>query len=148
MPDFAYTAKTITGEAVHGVISAGTRRNALATLRRRSLFPVQVRDGQKAAADWLKSLRPKRRIKTEILASNLSQLADLQHNGVSLLGALDVLLAQATHPRWKEVLGDIRTRVVEGSALDEAMARHPEVFNELTISMVRAGSEGTSWKTP
>jgi len=142
MPDFAYTAKTMTGEAIRGVISAGNRRDALTALSKRSLFPVQVLDGQKAAADWLQSLRPRRRIKAELLAANLSQLADLLHNGVSLLGALDVLLAQATQPRWTEVLTDVRTRVVEGSSLDEALARHPDVFNELTISMVRAGSEG------
>jgi type II secretory pathway component PulF len=132
----------MTGEAVRGVISAGTRRDALAALTQRSLFPVQVADAKRTAGAWLKSLLPKRRIKAEILAANLSQLADLLHNGVSLLGALDVLLAQATHPGWAAVLSDVRTRVVEGSSLDEALARHPDVFNELTISMVRAGSEG------
>jgi type II secretory pathway component PulF len=32
--------------------------------------------------------------------------------------------------------------VAEGKPLDESMARHPHVFSELTVSMVRAGSEG------
>ena len=42
----------------------------------------------------------------------------------------------------REVLGDIRDKVSEGTSLDVAFATHPEVFNELTISVVRAGSEG------
>jgi general secretion pathway protein F/type IV pilus assembly protein PilC len=41
-----------------------------------------------------------------------------------------------------EVLTDVRNQVSEGTSLDAALAKHPAVFNELTISMVRAGSEG------
>ncbi len=40
------------------------------------------------------------------------------------------------------MLTDVRDQVAEGTSLDEALARHPRVFGELTVSMVRAGSEG------
>ena len=69
-------------------------------------------------------------------------MADLLQSGVPLLRSLDVLAEQAVHPALAEVLGDVRNQVAEGKPLDEAMARHPHVFSELTISMVRAGSEG------
>jgi general secretion pathway protein F/type IV pilus assembly protein PilC len=37
---------------------------------------------------------------------------------------------------------DVHDQVAEGAGLDEALARHPRVFSELTVSMVRAGMEG------
>jgi general secretion pathway protein F/type IV pilus assembly protein PilC len=72
----------------------------------------------------------------------LSQLADLLQNGVPLLTALNVLAEQATERELAVVLADVRDRVAEGASLDEAFARHPKVFDELTVSIVRAGSEG------
>jgi general secretion pathway protein F/type IV pilus assembly protein PilC len=69
-------------------------------------------------------------------------LADLLQNGVPLLASLDILAEQSTHPAMGEVLRDIRDRVADGLSLDKALARHPRVFDELTVSMVRAGSEG------
>ncbi len=83
-----------------------------------------------------------RRIKTALLAQTLTQLADLLQSGVPLMRSLDVLAEQAVHPTLAEVLDDVRNQVAEGTPLDEAMLRHPHVFSELTISMVRAGSEG------
>jgi general secretion pathway protein F/type IV pilus assembly protein PilC len=40
------------------------------------------------------------------------------------------------------VLREVRAKVADGTSLAEAMAQHPRAFNELAISMVRAGQEG------
>ncbi|MEZ6073789.1 MAG: type II secretion system F family protein [Pirellulales bacterium] len=88
------------------------------------------------------SLAAKKRINSELLSTTLAQLADLLNSGVPLLRSLDVLSSQASHPRLKAVLSDVRARVADGATLDEAMGRHIDVFGELTISMVRAGGEG------
>jgi len=138
MAEFAYTARSMTGEQVAGSISAGNRREALAALGERALFPMAVDDAAPAKPAW----RPVKKIKTELIASNLTQLADLLQNGVPLLGALNVLVEQAAHPVLAEVLADVRDQVVEGAPLEEAMEKHPQVFGDLTVSMVRAGSEG------
>ena len=81
-------------------------------------------------------------MKSDILASNLTQLADLLQNGVPLLTSLAILTEQAGHPILKDVMQDIHDKVSEGESLESAFAQHPNVFSELTISMVRAGSEG------
>lgn len=138
MPTFAYTARNSTGEDVTGVISAESKRDVLSLLSERSLFPMQVDDAQKSPPRW----QLKKRIKADLLATNLTQLADLLQNGVSLLAALDVLVEQATHPALANVFGDVRNQISEGNSLNEAFAAHPEVFNELTVSIVRAGYEG------
>jgi len=138
MPQFAYTARTPAGDDVAGVITAASEREMLAALAERSLYAMDRSPGGLRPAAW--SMR--RRIKPALVAANLNQLADLLQNGVPLLKALDVLAEQAPQRELAEVLAEIRDLVAEGSSLDEAFARHPKVFGDLVVNMVRAGSEG------
>jgi len=138
MPEFAYTARNAKGQDVAGTMTANSKREMLAALAERRLFPIKVETATPARP----KLHFQRRIKTHLISTNLSQLADLLRNGVALLAALEILADQATHPRLAEVLKDVHDQVAEGTGLDEAMARYPAIFSELTVSMVRAGCEG------
>ncbi|MBX3439851.1 MAG: type II secretion system F family protein [Planctomycetaceae bacterium] len=138
MPEFAYTARTANGRDITGLISAETKRDVLAMLTERALFPMSVEPAGGSKFSWTLQ-RP---IKTEVLAGTLTQLSDLLENGVPLMRALEVLSEQATHPRMQAVLDQIRSRVADGQQLNDAMAAHPDVFNELSISIIRAGTEG------
>ena len=144
MAEFAYTARNQIGKNVAGTLSAGSKREALAILSEQALFPLQLNDvnEKKKSIAQLFNFKPKKKIKTDVLASTLTQLADLLQNGVPLLKSLQVLVDQDINPVLTEVLQDIHDRIVEGKQLDEAFAKHPEIFGELTISMVKAGSEG------
>ncbi len=139
MPEFAFTARDSAGHDVAGVMTAADKRGVLAALAERSLCAVRragengrpaFRGGNAAA------------VKPRVLATNLAQLADLLQNGVPLLEALDLLAEQTTSAALREVLQDIRKNVGEGISLDQAFARHPQVFGELAVSMVHAGMEG------
>jgi general secretion pathway protein F/type IV pilus assembly protein PilC len=137
MPQYAYTARTLAGENAVGTVTAASKRETLKILSQRSLFPLHVAEKRKAG--WSAG----RRVRVPILAPTLSQLADLLQHGVPLLQALEILADQCPHPGLADVLTDVRDRVAEGTTLDEAFARHAGVFGELTVSMVRAGSEGS-----
>src|SRR5690606_8608865 len=54
----------------------------------------------------------------------------------------EVLSRQASNATLATVVEDIQRQVQDGQPLPSAMARHPKVFGEMAISMVRAGSEG------
>jgi general secretion pathway protein F/type IV pilus assembly protein PilC len=138
MPEFTYKARTATGEDIVGTMTASNKREMLCALADRSLFPLQVDCAAPPRPKW----QMQKRIKPQLIATNLSQLADLLKNGVPLLHALEILAAQAAHRTLAEVLNDVHDQIAEGTPLDEAFARHPHVFSELTVSMVRAGSEG------
>lgn len=137
MPEFAYTARTLAGQDVTGTVMADSRNDVFALLSEKSLAPLKV-DIQKPPF----KLKFGGGIKAELLANTLTQLSDLLANGVPLMRALEVLAEQAPSDRLKEVLGDIRSRVADGQQLDHAMAAHRDVFDELTLSIVRAGTEG------
>jgi len=141
MPEFTYRAKTIRGASVQGTITAGGRREALATLASKSLFPLSVQDIA-SHSRWIQLPTLGRRISAELLSDNLAQLADLLSNGVPLLKSLRVLATQAKNPTLAQILTKVCNDVADGAALEEAMAQHPRVFGDLVVNMVRAGSAG------
>jgi general secretion pathway protein F len=61
---------------------------------------------------------------------------------VPLLRSLEILERQSSNRTLQSVLRDVRARVADGTGLAQAMAFHPRVFDELAVSMIRAGQEG------
>jgi len=137
MPQFSYVARDPAGQKVSGMVEAATQREALSTLAGRQLFPVEI--GSAGQADRSGRVG---RIPASVLAPTLGQLSDLLGSGVPLLRSLEVLREQNSHKALREVLGEIHRQVQDGASLADAMGQYPRVFGEMTISMVRAGSEG------
>lgn len=137
MPEFAYTARTSGGQDVTGSVAADSRNDVFALLSERSLCPLKVEVAKQPF-----SFKLKRRVKAELIANTLTQLSDLLANGVPLMRALEVLSEQTPSEQLKEVLSDVRNKVADGQQLDVALSAHPDIFNDLTLSIVRAGTEG------
>ncbi|HON67788.1 MAG TPA: type II secretion system F family protein [Phycisphaerae bacterium] len=140
MATFTYTAKTQTGQTVTGVLTAESRHAALRTLDDRSLFPIEVNEGGKA--DRLTVTGARRKIKLKALTTFYSQLSDLLRAGVPVLRSIDVLARSASNPLLAEILKEIYADVSGGQTLADSMAKHSNIFNELTIAMIRAGEKG------
>ena len=141
MPDFAYVAKTATGERREGTIAAQTRRAAMQQLRQQTLYPVTVSDAT-SNRDMSAGIQLPQRVTKEQVADLCTQLADLLNNGVPMLESLQILEDVTINPKLKETTTRIQSAVAEGATLDQAMAAESSVFSELTISMIRAGQEG------
>ncbi len=140
MPDFQYTAKSMSGEQVTGLLSADNESAAASTLALRQLFPLKIELAE--AAKKQERFRG-RRVGNRELATFYSQLADLLRSGVPLLRSLELLERQSRNQSLKLVLADVRAEVSDGTRLSEAMRHHPRAFGDLTISMIRAGEEGS-----
>lgn len=137
MPDFAYIARDLNGQRVTGTVSAGSEREAVNVISGKSLFPIEV------SADKRKTgIQFGRRVKGQLMAGTYGQLASLLRSGVPLLRTIAILRDQSSNARLKEVLGEVHAQIEEGATLSEAMARHPRVFSDMAINMVRAGGEG------
>ena len=139
MPDFTYEALARTGTKSTGTLTANSEREAAVILDGRGLFPLKISlaKDQAAAAGGLFA-----GVSGRAVATLYSQLADLLHSGVPLLRSLELLERQSSNKTLKAVLRDVRARVADGTGLAQAMAQHPKVFDELAVSMVRAGQEG------
>lgn len=140
MPDFQYVACEASGQQVTGVLNAPSRHDALTSLQSRQLFPVRV---EPAAQSSGQLLLLRRGVNGRTLAVFYQQLSDLLRSGVPLLRSLELLEKQATNAKLRAVLQDVREQIADGGRLAESMRQHLDVFNELTVSMVRAGEEGS-----
>jgi general secretion pathway protein F/type IV pilus assembly protein PilC len=127
-----------------GTLTAGSEREVMAMLDSRGLFPVRIAAKKSLSAGQTGGTFSlfRRRVGSRQLATFYAQMADLLHSGVPLLRSLDLLERQYTKVALGEVLREVRSRVADGTGLSEAMAQHPNAFNELAVSMVRAGQEG------
>jgi len=123
------------GQRSQGNLVANSEREALSMLDARGLFPLHITPAKTVR-------RGGRRVRSRNLAAFYAQLADLIHSGVPMLRSLDILERQSSQAALSEVLREVRARVADGMGLSEAMAQHPRAFDELAVSMVRAGQEG------
>ncbi len=140
MPDYKYKAKTRAGKDVSGQMTANTVKDVLDRLAAQKLFPVSVEDVHKNDVDvgkWFKSKPP-----ISAVAAFLTQLGELLENGVPVLTAFQALGKQTPNPALREVVSDIADQVADGQSVDVAFAAHDKVFDDLTLSVIKAGSEG------
>lgn len=148
MPVYEYTALDLAGKNVTGIIDADSTVAARQKLRAAGKFPVQVQETTvktKAAAKADFSLPSLfNRVKSEDIHGLTRQLATLLNAGIPLVGALDALMEQTTIPPLKKIIAQIKESVNEGNSLTFSLAKHPRLFSNIYINMVRAGEASGS----
>jgi general secretion pathway protein F len=138
MPDFNYEAMGGTGQRTTGIMSANTERDVVSMLDAKGLFPLKIEMAKGAA----RVAKGGGRVGSRDMVTFFSQLADLLRAGVPLLRCLEILEKQSPNANLSEILREVHAKVSDGTTLADAMAAYPKAFNELSISMVRAGQEG------
>jgi len=133
---FAYKAKESSGKLVEGLVEAADQKAALARLRGQRLTVVEI--NQKAKRDKFF----KAKIKNNDIVIFSRQLSTLISAGVPIVQGLNILEAQAESPAFKAVVTVLRADIEAGLSIADAMRKHPQAFNELYVSMIRAGEVG------
>ena len=141
MISFSYQARDQAGKIVSGVQEALNEDNAVTSLMGRGLMVLSLQ--RKATASRTKKKTWK--VKETDLVLCTRQLSTMVEAGISLVQALTALYDQCDPKRQKglrEVISDVTTRVQGGETFNEAIAKHPRVFDRLFVSMVKAGEHG------
>lgn len=82
------------------------------------------------------------RVPAQVVTEFTTQLATLSAAGIPIVKALTILEGQTRPGPFKNVLAALVEDVSAGTALSEAMGKHPQCFDTLFSSMVRAGEAG------
>ncbi len=136
--NFTYKAVTDTGEKKEGAIDAPNKDLAIAALQRRGFIVVSVNeDGEKTflKRDIFERIPPRDIV---ILSRQVSTLFDAQ---VSALKAFSLLASNAENPLLKRKLTAVTDDIQAGSAISAALAKHPDIFTDFYVNMVKAGEE-------
>jgi type IV pilus assembly protein PilC len=141
MPDtYAYKVRDKAGKIVSGTLIADNAALVLQRLRVEGMTPLEV--GKQSRGLNIELTRKK--VKLKELAVFSRQFATMVNSGLPILRALSILADQSSNKELARVLGEVRLDVEQGASLSTAMAKHPKVFNDLYISMVRSGETGGS----
>lgn len=137
--NFKYQAITNTGEKREGVIEAVNKDLAIAGLQRRGLIVTTIKD-EKEQKKWFElSIYEKIPMKSVVILSRqISTLFDAQ---VSALKAFSLLADNTENKLLAGKLSQIVADLQAGSAIAAALAKHPDVFSDFYVNMVKAGEE-------
>ena len=144
MPSFAYTGRTRGGEVVNGERAADSMENAVAALRREQLIITRIAPvkAKTAAGAPVKAARSGKKVASKNLAIFTRQFSVMIDAGLPLVQCLEILGSQEEDKNFAAIIMQTRSDVESGSALADAMRRHPGAFDSLYTNMVAAGEAG------
>ena len=152
MPKYFYQARDKNGKLVEGQLDTPSRDQVIGRLQSMGIYPISVtEEGSGSPGGIVKKIVRKpeadgfhisNRVRTKDITTFTRQLADLLTAGLTLSHALGVLCNQTEDSRMRSVLQAVRNDVVSGGTFAEALGKHPRVFNQLFVSMIRAGEIG------
>jgi type IV pilus assembly protein PilC len=137
MLTFHYTARDpATGQLLKADVQAENEQAAAKLIKQEGYSPIEISSGSKGAAGLMDKLH-RVGAKDKVLFSR--QLATLINAGLPLVQSLRNVTDQMQNKQFKTVLNQVIADVEGGSALSAAFAKHPEIFNQVYVSLVAAG---------
>lgn len=141
MAVFNYLAFDKGGKKIKGSIEAQNQVQASIALKKQGLFVQKLAAEKKGGLNInLNELFVK--ITTRDKGIFSQQLSTMIGAGLALTKCLDVLAAQTINPKFKRVISQVARDISHGNSLSWAAARHPLVFDNLFISMIKVGESG------
>jgi MSHA biogenesis protein MshG len=142
VPFFAYKGRNARGELLQGVLE-GADSNAVADqLFGTGVTPVEITLTRQAARkdgeSWWSRYTEKKVTSLDVQLFS-RQLYTLLKSGVPIMRGLAGLQESAISKSFGRVIKDLRESLDGGRELSAAMRKHPTVFNNFYLSMVRVG---------
>ncbi len=141
---FTYKAQTKDGNAISGDYEAPDKQAVITMLNKRGARPVVIKESGASGTKKVKGksglFKPKVRLRDLVVFTR--QLSTLVSAGVPLPRSLNTLQEQAENKYLKQVIGEISKDIEAGTALGDAFGKHPDVFSDVYVNMVRAGEAG------
>jgi type IV pilus assembly protein PilC len=148
---FKYRARTESGAINSGSREAETEGEALSWIRAQGWAPIQLEAGASVgsmaglsteqSSFFKKNLFPKK-VSLRDKSIIFKQMATMINSGITIASTLELLASQTENSTLATTIAGMRDAVSGGVTLTSAMARYPNVFNNLEISLTRAGEEG------
>ncbi len=132
---FAYRARNLSGKLFAGRVEAENQAAALALLREKNLFVLEL----KPARIFSFNLRPAGKIKTRALAVFCRQFATMSEAGLPLLPCLNILVQQTEDKALGKILREVAAAVEKGKSLSDAFKEHRRQLPPILINMLVAG---------
>lgn len=146
MPSYNYRASTMEGKIVEGIMDASDDGTVSLKLQEMGLIPVRIGAAARQNVFTREIELPwagkRKRVRRKDLLIFTQELHTLVRSGFPLDRSLAILSQLAESPAMAEVIQDILNEVKGGKSFSEALAKYPNVFPKVYVSMVKAGEAG------
>jgi len=136
---FIYRTKDSKGESRSGTIEAPDIETAREVLQEKGLTILALAEQPKEINLGGQSLRFLNRVKARDKVIFARQLAVMISANLPVVSALGILVKQTENVYFKEVISEVADEVNGGVKLSQALSRHPDIFSNFFISMIRTG---------
>src|SRR6266478_4535922 len=136
--EYQYKAKDEEGRTITGVMEADDEDALAVVLDGRNLVLVEAGPAKKDA------ITRTGRIKARDVLNFTLDMSTILSSGIPITSGLSDLAEASEHSKLKYVIEDVLASINAGSSLSAALERHPNVFDTLYVSIVRAGETSGS----
>lgn len=139
MPVFVWQGR-LGGALKKGEMEAPSKSAVLARLRQMQIQPIPGRIKEKGRLFDLSMTFGS--ITTRDLVVFTRQLSTMIDAGLPLVRGLDIIAAQHSNQKFKKIIIKVKEEVEAGSSFADALSKHPKVFSNLYVQLIKAGETG------
>lgn len=132
---FQWSGKNAKGVIESGEISAESKDEVIAQLKRQNITPTAV-------AEKVKKAKSGGGVGDKDIVVFTRQFATMIDAGLPLVQGLEILSTQVENKNLAKALVGIKNDVESGSTYADALKKYPKIFTELYANMVAAGETG------
>jgi type IV pilus assembly protein PilC len=137
---FTWEGTDRTGKKVKGKVVSTSEAAVRSELRRQGVVPTRVRKQSML-------FRKQGKVTAGDIAIFSRQLATMMTAGIPLVQSFDIVGAGHENPAMQKLILAIKSDVEGGTALADALAKHPLHFDDLFVSLVAAGEQAGALET-
>ncbi|HKC14730.1 MAG TPA: type II secretion system F family protein [Patescibacteria group bacterium] len=132
-----YKATTTDGKFIRGIMDAKDANEAAQYLRSKNMLPIKISpQGENILSKYLPFLN---KVRSDDVILFTRQLSSMLSSGLTLLRALQIFKEQIENEAMVEVTTGIISDIEEGKPFSYAIAKYPEVFSPIYVSLIKAG---------
>lgn len=141
MASFRYKGRDLEGRLINGEAQGDNAETIAAQLMASGITPVKIDRTVEAAGRWRDWSLPGFESKPQLADLMLfcRQMYALMKAGIPIMRALRGLAESTRHPRLAVVLHEVVDTLNTGRDLTGCLARYPDVFSPLFVSVVKVG---------
>jgi type II secretory pathway component PulF len=128
-----------TGEVRMGKVDAYNKKEAAEALEDNNLIPISISQERNFSRLLRELQRNWEGGNKKDLLMFFRQLATLISASVPVVQSLRAVASRSENKFMKSVVKEIADDVEDGASLSESMAKHPNIFSNLTTSIIKAG---------
>lgn len=136
MPLYTYKAKNKKGKVLEDVLQAANKSEAASALKNESLQVLNIKSLDKESKDIFIG-----GISVSEKAAFCRFMATMMRAGLPLSEALDIVRKETANKKLKKVLIDLAFQTRKGASVSATLAKYPKDFDEVFLTMIKAGEE-------